>query len=137
MTKIQQNSPLSAQQAHTPAKESEPKGEMFKKILSGAATVALKTTATVAPLVPGGAIIGSAAEGLQKLRENKPGGLGEQPQEQIDKMWAMQEQNQVFNMQYMQLQQQVQADNRNFSTMSNLMKARHDTAKSAINNMHA
>jgi hypothetical protein len=52
-------------------------------------------------------------------------------------MWAMQQENQVFNMQYMQLQQSIQADNRNFSTMSNLLKVRHDTAKSAINNMHA
>ena len=52
-------------------------------------------------------------------------------------MWAMQEQNQMFNMQYFELQQQMQSDNRNFSTMSNLMKVRHDTAKAAINNMHA
>ena len=119
------------------ANETPNRGEKFGKVLSGVATVALKTTATVAPIVPGGVIVGKAAEGVQKLRESRPGGLGDGPQDQIDKMWAMQQENQVFNMQYMQLQQSIQADNRNFSTMSNLLKVRHDTAKSAINNMHA
>jgi hypothetical protein len=55
--------------------------------------------------------------------------------EKLDEMWAMQEDNQMFNLQYMQLQQEMQSDNRHFSTMSNLLKARHDTAKAAINNM--
>jgi predicted PurR-regulated permease PerM len=139
MPKIDNNSTANANLAmeQQRANETPNRGEKFGKVLSGVATVALKTTATVAPIVPGGVIVGKAAEGVQKLRESRPGGLGDGPQDQIDKMWAMQQENQVFNMQYMQLQQSIQADNRNFSTMSNLLKVRHDTAKSAINNMHA
>jgi len=139
MPKINNNSPANANLAmeQQRANNAPDRGEKFGKVLSGVATVALKTTATVAPLVPGGVIVGKAAEGVQKLRENRPGGLEGGPQDEIDKMWAMQQENQVFNMQYMQLQQEIQADNRNFSTMSNLLKVRHDTAKSAINNMHA
>ena len=139
MPKINNNSPANANLAmeQQRANNAPDRGEKFGKVLSGVATVALKTTATVAPLVPGGVIVGKAAEGVQKLRENRPGGLEGGPQDEIDKMWAMQQENQVFNMQYMQLQQSIQADNRNFSTMSNLLKVRHDTAKSAINNMHA
>ncbi len=114
----------------------------FAKMMGTAADVALKTTSAVAPTLPGGQLVGMAADGLQGLRNRQPGaggsgGLNGAPGEQISDAWAMQQQNQVFNMQYMQLQQAMQADNRNFSTMSNLMKARHDTAKAAINNMHA
>jgi predicted PurR-regulated permease PerM len=139
MPKINNNASANANLAmeQQRANETSDRKEKFGKVFSGVATVALKTTATVAPLVPGGVIVGKAAEGVQRLRENRPGGLGDGPQDQIDKMWAMQQENQVFNMQYMQLQQSIQADNRNFSTMSNLLKVRHDTAKSAINNMHA
>jgi len=47
----------------------------------------------------------------------------------------MQEMNQSFNLQYLQLQQKMQADNRQFTLMSNIMKTKHDTAKNAINNV--
>lgn len=41
------------------------------------------------------------------------------------------------NMQYLKLQMEVQAENRWFSTLSNVMKSRHDTARAAINNLRA
>ena len=47
----------------------------------------------------------------------------------------MQEMNMSFNMQYLQLQQKMQSDNRQFTLMSNIMKTKHDTAKNAINNV--
>jgi hypothetical protein len=47
----------------------------------------------------------------------------------------MQELNQSFNLQYLQLQQNMQADNRQFTTLSNIMKTKHDTAKNSINNV--
>ena len=47
----------------------------------------------------------------------------------------MQELNMSFNMQYLVLQQKMQADNRQFTTLSNIMKTKHDTAKNAINNV--
>ena len=47
----------------------------------------------------------------------------------------MQEMNQSFNLQYLQLQQKMQSDNRQFTLMSNIMKTKHDTAKNAINNV--
>jgi ACT domain-containing protein len=36
---------------------------------------------------------------------------------------------------YLQLQQQIQDENRAFSTISNVLKARHDTVKTAIGNI--
>lgn len=55
--------------------------------------------------------------------------------ESIDQAWEMQRESQTFNMEYLALQESMQSENRRFTTLSNLMKARHDTAKSAISNI--
>ena len=47
----------------------------------------------------------------------------------------MQEMNQSFNLQYLGLQESMQADNRQFTLMSNIMKTKHDGAKNAISNV--
>ena len=43
--------------------------------------------------------------------------------------------SQQFNLQYLQLQQNMQNENRKFSALSNVMKTKHDTAKSMIQNV--
>jgi hypothetical protein len=45
------------------------------------------------------------------------------------------EMNMSFNLQYLQLQQKMQAENRQFTLVSNIMKVKHDTARNAINNV--
>jgi len=110
----------------------------FGKFMDDVGDAALQTVSTVAPVVPGGELLADAANGLNGLSAGAPGALsGGARADQMNKMWAMQEQNQVHNMQYLELQQEMQRDNRHFKTMSNLMKVRHDTAKSAIDNMRA
>ena len=47
----------------------------------------------------------------------------------------MQEMNQQFNLQYLNLQQDMQQENRKFTAISNVMKTKHDTAKSMIQNV--
>jgi uncharacterized phage infection (PIP) family protein YhgE len=47
----------------------------------------------------------------------------------------MQEMQMSFNLQYLQLQQQMQQENRQYTEISNIMKSRHDTVKSAIGNI--
>jgi hypothetical protein len=44
-------------------------------------------------------------------------------------------QSQEFNLYYLQLQEQLSAENRAFSAMSNVLKTRHDTVKNAIGNI--
>jgi hypothetical protein len=44
-------------------------------------------------------------------------------------------QSQEFNLYYLQLQEQLAAENRSYSAMSNVLKARHDTIKNAIGNI--
>ena len=138
MTKIDPNNSahMNSGLSRTKDDPAAPKGPSFGDVLSGVADAALATTSAVAPMLPGGQAIGAAAQGIQALKGSSQG-LGGANGDQIDRMWQMQQENQAYNMEYMQLQQSMQADNRNFSTMSNLLKVRHDTAKSAINNMHA
>jgi hypothetical protein len=47
----------------------------------------------------------------------------------------MTEMNQSFNLQYLELQQAMQDENRRFTMVSNIMKNKHDTAKNSINNI--
>jgi len=44
-------------------------------------------------------------------------------------------QSQEFNIYYLKLQEQLAAENRAYSAMSNVLKARHDTIKNAIGNI--
>jgi hypothetical protein len=52
-------------------------------------------------------------------------------------MEAMQRESQVFNLQLLDLQEQVQQENRHFTTISNVLRAKHDTAKAAVSNIRA
>ena len=49
---------------------------------------------------------------------------------------AMQLEAQAMNLQYLQLQERMQAESREFTALSNVMKVKHDTARSAIGNIH-
>jgi len=48
---------------------------------------------------------------------------------------AMQEMNRNFSLQYLVLQQNIQQENPELTALSNVMKARHDAAKNALNNV--
>jgi hypothetical protein len=50
-------------------------------------------------------------------------------------MDSMQNQSQSFNLQYLQLQNNISQENRQFTMVSNIMKVKHDTAKNSINNI--
>ena len=40
-----------------------------------------------------------------------------------------------FNLQYLQLQTQMQNENRSYTTVSNIMKTKHETVKNTLNNV--
>lgn len=60
---------------------------------------------------------------------------GGSQQDLINQTKDMQEMMASFNLQYLQLQEKMQAENRSFTTVSNVMKTKHDTAKSSISNV--
>jgi hypothetical protein len=47
----------------------------------------------------------------------------------------LQEQQMSFNLQYLQLQSQMQHENRSHTAISNIMKTKHDTVKNSISNV--
>ena len=53
----------------------------------------------------------------------------------LEAMREMQSMNQSFDMQYLALQQQMAAENREFVLLSNIMKTKHETARTAIQNV--
>jgi hypothetical protein len=109
------------------------KSKSFGSVMSKVADGALDTVGAVGSVIPGGGLVSAAAKGIKAL---KNGAEGNDTRSQLDQMWEMQRQNQQFNLEYLQMQNELQAENRRYSTVSNLMKAQHDTAKAAINNMH-
>jgi len=49
---------------------------------------------------------------------------------------ALQQEAQAMNLQYLQLQEQMQQENREFTALSNVMRVKHDSARNAISNIH-
>jgi septal ring factor EnvC (AmiA/AmiB activator) len=53
----------------------------------------------------------------------------------LDATKQMQETQMSFNLQYLQLQSQMQHENRSYTAVSNIMKTKHDTVKNSISNV--
>jgi hypothetical protein len=62
------------------------------------------------------------------------GSLGTDPTGGID---ASLQQSAQLSLYYLQVQQQVDAQNRSFTALSNILKTEHDSAKAAIQNIHS
>jgi hypothetical protein len=126
----------------------------FRNVLAGGAN-ALLTGAEVATGVLGGPVLAAAvrqAKGdVVSSIAGQPGGgggggapmdyanavLNGPPGSEMATMHAMQRESQAFNLQLLNLQEEVQQENRRFSTLTNVVRARHDTAKAAVSNVRA
>jgi len=66
-----------------------------------------------------------------------PSSLGSTGSDQSDlaTVQTMQRESQAFNLQLLELQEDVQQENRRFTTVSNVLRAKHDTAKAAVSNI--
>ena len=62
-------------------------------------------------------------------------GSSSSSQELMNATQQMQETQMSFNLQYLQLQDQMQQENRQYTAVSNIMKTKHDTAKNTIANI--
>jgi hypothetical protein len=78
---------------------------------------------------PGGAIAGTIP-GTDSVAAGSTGGAG---QDGISQTLA---QDQQMNLYYLQVQEQVNAQNRTYSALSNVIEVEHNTAKTAIGNIH-
>ncbi len=122
-------------------------GSVMSTGLSRTTDAVLNAGQLAAPFIPGGAVLSAAVTGVGSLKASAgastaaggaaTGGVSTTggPTDMMTAAKQMQELNMSFNMQYLMLQQKMQADNRQFTTLSNIMKTKHDTAKNAINNV--
>jgi len=107
------------------------------------------SVALAAPFVPGGAVLAgalrSAAQPLATASHGSPaaapasgasGGAAGGGGDVMEATRALQQEAQSFNLQYLQLQESMQRESREFTSLTNVMKVKHDSAKAAINNIH-
>lgn len=120
----------------------------FGAALRNAATQVAGTlsssVALAAPFVPGGTVLAAAVRGALAPA---PGALRRHPAapgtaapagegDLLEATRALQQEARDSNLQYLQLQESMQRESRQFSALTNVMKVKHDSAKSAINNIH-
>jgi hypothetical protein len=89
---------------------------------SGASRAGAVTSAAGTPTTSAGGVTGAAAAGTQ-------GDL-------IEATRALQQEAQAMNLQYLQLQEQMQRESREYTALTNVMKVKHDSARAAISNIH-
>jgi hypothetical protein len=72
----------------------------------------------------------------QSIGENNGQRSGQSSEQSlIQATKEMQETQMSFNLQYLQLQSQMQTENRSYTAVSNIMKTKHDTMKNTIANI--
>ena len=72
---------------------------------------------------------------MEKLERNYDGIAGSKPGALLEATKQMKETQMSFNLQYLQLQSQMQQENRSYTAVSNIMKTKHDTVKNSISNV--
>lgn len=73
-----------------------------------------------------GAALGTSATGAPAVSGDSTGGID-----------ASIQQSAQLSMYYLQVQEEVDAQNRSFTALSNVLKTQHDSAKAAIQNIHS
>ena len=114
--------------------------ELFARPLPGNVYVAAKQI--MSGKVPGltdgeaGSLAGYCLDNIAAGDAIGPAAAGGSGQDQLLKATkSMQETQMSFNLQYLQLQSQMQHENRSYTAISNIMKTKHDTVKNSISNV--
>lgn len=118
-----------------------PAGRRFRDSLDEGAGVLLDGVESASGAMPGGTLVSAAVRGARAgaggtadgpsvggEAAQAPGGSG-------PTMEGALTEHANETMRYLELQQRISSENRRYTALSNVMKARHDTAKAAINNI--
>jgi hypothetical protein len=148
VTRMPENTSLSVD-ATEPRQTPLPPGRRFAEAIANGVNALVRGAGEVAAELPGGEIVAAATREAGGSSAGAGAGAGERPEgpggagdaggsgggEAIDEYWKLQQQSQDFNLQFLQLQESLSQENRRFSALSNVLKARHDTAKTVIQNI--
>jgi hypothetical protein len=144
--------------APTTERKTEPSrfGATLRAAAAGLASGVAATVELAAPYVPGGTVLSAAVRSAANAARGKPMAFGPDPgtsalgaaggaagmtgdgseTDVLAATRALQQESQTFNLQYLQLQEAMQRESREFTALTNVMKVKHDSAKAAINNIH-
>jgi hypothetical protein len=115
-------------------------GPVMAAAVRGAGADATTALAGSAPGRPGGAAAVSSGAALSATLAGPAGAAGGTAGSagpDLAAVQAMQRESQSFNLQLLELQEDVQQENRRFTTISNVLRAKHDTAKAAVSNIRS
>jgi hypothetical protein len=108
--------------------------------VAGAAAGLARGVELAAPIVPGGGVLAGAvrvaAQSVTHASGPAAAAAASGGDDLMEATRALQQDSQTFNLQYLQLQENLQRESREFTALTNVMKVKHDSAKSAINNIH-
>lgn len=119
-------------------------GAAFGSSVSGLTAGGTGTVGTIGSYSNGGSlVIPTNSPGLgttvNQSASNFSGTSGTSSSDSFNQMMdatrQMSEFQASFNLQYLQLQEKIQTDTRQFNLISNIMKTKHDAAKAAVNNV--
>lgn len=141
-------------QVTTPRQTPEPPSRRFTDALRQGASVVLSGISAAAGALPGIPVLTAALRGASNAAPaarspnsfesaeapagggvDGAGGSGGGSEPGQSDMERVMHESQAFNLYYLEIQEEMSRENRRFSALSNVMKARHETAKSAIGNI--
>jgi hypothetical protein len=133
--------------APTTEKKTEPGrfGSALRTATAGVANGVAATVELAAPYVPASTVLSAAVRSVARsasasaaapAADAGAAAAGVTERDVVEATRTLQQEARTFNLQYLQLQENMQRESREFTAVSNVMKVKHDSAKAAINNIH-
>jgi hypothetical protein len=130
----------------TPTTERQTPKRDFADVMGHAAATAVSIGAElIAPVASSNPILSAAVSAVKTVARGAMAqasgaatvgvGGGSDPTSMVDANRQLMQEGAQLNMQYLQLQHDMQQESQQYNTVSNVMKVRHDSAKAAINNI--
>jgi len=120
-------------------------GATLRAAAAGAVEGLSAAAGLLAPLAPAGMVLAGAVRGVAQAAAGAsrgtlpsapsapPAGTGSG--DAFEAARLLQQEGQSFNLRYLELQERLQRETREFTALSNVMKVRHDAARAAIQNV--
>ncbi len=127
-------------------------GDTLRAVAAGAADGIAAASAIAGPLAPVGMVLAGAVRGAalsapsarpppaglaggSSAGVGTPSSAGGAGGDAFEAARVLQQEGQSFNLRYLELQERMQRETREFTALSNVMKVRHDAARAAIQNV--
>jgi hypothetical protein len=123
-------------------------GATLRAAAAGAAEGLAAASGLLAPLAPAGMVLAGAVRGVAQAAAgaarpassgtpgtSAPASTSPAVADGFEAARLLQAEGQSFNLRYLELQERMQRETREFTAVSNVMKVRHDAARAAIQNV--